>query len=52
MSCQLKAALSNSQHPEYGQVTVSFPIPNDQYDQTIELLQTMELGFSVNRAAL
>ena len=45
----IKAVLSCASHPEYGQVTVSFPIPNDQYDQTIEMLQTMELGFSRNR---
>ena len=45
----IKAVLSNASHPEYGQVSVSFPIPNDQYDQTIEMLQTMELGFSRNR---
>ena len=49
MSYQLKAVLSNPQHPEYGQVTIPFPIPNDQYDQAIEMLQTMELGFSRNR---
>ena len=45
----IKAALSNASHPEYGQVTISFPIPDEQYDQTIEMLQTMELGFSGNR---
>ena len=49
MSYTIKAVLSNDQHPEYGQMTISFPIPNDQYDQTIEMLQTMELGFSRNR---
>ena len=45
----IKAVLSCASHPEYGRVTLSFPIPNDQYDQTIEMLQTMELGFSRNR---
>ena len=49
MSYVLKAVLSNPLHPEYGQVTVPFPIPSDQYDQTIETLQAAELGFSVNR---
>lgn len=49
MSYVIKAVLSNPQHPEYGQVTGLFPIPNDQYDQTIEKLQAAELGFSVNR---
>ena len=41
--------LSHPQHPEYGQVTISFPIPNDQYGQTIKMLQAIDLGFSVNR---
>ncbi len=45
----VKAALSNAQHPERGQVTVPFPIPSNQYDQTIEALQEIDLGFSVNR---
>ncbi len=49
MSYVIKAVLSNAQHPEYGQVTIQFPIPSDQYDQTIEKLQAAELGFSVNR---
>ncbi len=49
MSYIIKAVLSNAQHPEYGQATMPFPIANDQYDHTIEMLQTMELGFSRNR---
>ena len=49
MSYTIKAVLSNASHPEYGQVTIPFPIPDEQYDQTIEMLQTMELGFSRNR---
>ncbi len=39
MSYIVKAALSNAQCPERGQVTVPFPIPSGQYDQTIEALQ-------------
>lgn len=34
----LQAVLSNAQHPEYGQATIPFPIPNQNYDSTIELL--------------
>ena len=49
MRYEIKAVLSNAQHPEYGQTTIPFPIPNDQYDRTIEMLQAMELGFSRNR---
>lgn len=32
MSYVIKAVLSNPQHPEYGQITIPFPIPSDQYD--------------------
>ena len=49
MRYEIKAVLSNAQHPEYGQTTIPFPIPNDQYDRTIEMLQAMELGFSRKR---
>lgn len=49
MSSTIQAMLSNPQHPEYGQITVPFPIPREQYDQIIEMLQVLDLGFSVNR---
>ena len=49
MSYVIQAVLSNPQRPECGQVTILFPIPVEQYDQTIEMLQTIELGFSINR---
>ena len=49
MSYVIKAVLSNPQRPECGQITIPFPIPNDQYDHTIEMLQAMDLGYSVNR---
>ena len=49
MNYVIQAALSNTQHPECGQVTIPFPIPVDQYDNTIEMLQAIDLGFSVNR---
>ena len=48
MSYIIQASLFKSQNPEYGQVTVSFPIPNDRYDQTIESLHELEMGFSIN----
>lgn len=44
MSYLIRAALSNSSHPEYGQVTVPFPIPDDQYDQTMERLASLGIG--------
>ena len=49
MSYVIKAVLSNPRRPECGQITIPFPIPVDQYDQTIEMLQEMDLGYSVNR---
>lgn len=39
-----KAILSNRAHPEYGQATIPFPIPDDEYDRTIDLLESMEIG--------
>ena len=33
-----------ARHPEYGQVTIPFPIPNQNYDCTIELLEPLEIG--------
>ena len=39
-----KATLTNKAHPEYGQATIPFPIPGDQYDQTIELLEGLAIG--------
>ena len=40
----LQAVLSNKAHPEYGQVTVPFPIPDGEYDHTIGLLEGMGIG--------
>lgn len=42
-----KAAISNKAHPEYGTVYVPFPLPNDEYDHTIELLNAVEIGDAV-----
>ncbi len=49
MSYVIKAVLSNPQRPECGQITIPFPIPVDQYDQTIEMLRTMGLGDATNQ---
>lgn len=40
----IQAVLRSPLKPEYGQITISFPIPNDQYDQTIERLQAIGLN--------
>ena len=44
MSYVIQAVLSNPSHPEYGQITVPFPIPNEKYDLLIENLEAMEIG--------
>ena len=40
----LSALLSNPQHPEYGGVQVSFPIPQDEYDETLQRVRRLEIG--------
>ena len=49
MSYIIQAVLSNAGHPEYGQVTVPFPIPSEEYDRNIELLSALGTGDAVNR---
>lgn len=39
-----KAILSNKAHPELGQVTIPLPIPDNEYDHTIALLEDMGIG--------
>ena len=46
MSEVIRAVLSNSQHSEYGQVSISFPIPTEEYDQTIEVFQKKNVGYA------
>lgn len=40
----LKAALKNERHPEYGVVTLPFPIPKKEYDSTIQMLKGLDIG--------
>ena len=49
MTMILKAILSNKTHPEYGQATVPFPIPDSEYDHTIGLLEDMGIGSSTGQ---
>ena len=49
MSYVIQAVLSNPRRPECDQITIPFPIPVDQYDKIIEMLQAIDLGFSANR---
>ena len=38
------AVLSNSRHPEYGQLTVPFPISRGTYDDTVAALASLGIG--------
>lgn len=44
-----QAILRNAQHPEYGVVTIPFPIPNKEYDHCIELLDALGIGDPIKR---
>lgn len=44
-----KAVLSNISHPEYGVVSIPLPIPKEQYDSCVELLESLEIGVASNR---
>ncbi len=39
-----QAVLSNPDHPEYGQATIRFPIPNDDYDCIVGRMEALEIG--------
>lgn len=49
MSYVIKAVLSNPQRPGYGLVTVPFPIPDQEYDHTMDLLSALEIGDALER---
>ena len=40
----IKAVLSNISHPEFGVVSIPLPIPKEQYDSCVELLESLEIG--------
>lgn len=44
MRYMIKAALVSPNHPEYGTATVPFPIPSEDYDRTMELLEGLGIG--------
>jgi len=43
----IQAVLSNPNHPDYGVVTIPFPIPHGQYAHCMELLEALEIGDAV-----
>ena len=45
----MQAILSNAQHPEYGEVTIPFPIGENEYGRCLELLGKMEIGNPIER---
>lgn len=40
----MQAVLSNAAYPEYGAVTLPFPIPREDFGHCIELLEALEIG--------
>ena len=40
----IQAVLSSGQRPEYGTVTVTFPISQEEYDRAIEQLASLGIG--------
>ena len=38
------AIISNRSRPDYGKMTVPLPIPDEQYDQVIEKLESFKIG--------
>jgi len=49
VSYVIKAELVSREHLGYGAVTVPFPIPRDEYDRTMELLDGMGIGDPLRR---
>lgn len=45
----LNAVLYNEKHPEYGVATIPFPIPDEEYDHCVELLEALEIGDPIKR---
>ena len=46
---RFNAVLSNQQHPEYGVATIPFPIPKEEYENTLALLEPLEIGDAVRQ---
>ena len=45
----MRAVLCNAAYPEYGEVTIPFPIREEEYGHCLELLEALEIGNAVNR---
>ena len=44
----IKASIENPKHPEYGNVTIPFPIPETEYHNALRLLSELEIGSAVD----
>ena len=40
----LQAVITSSTHPEYGETAIPFPIPDEDYERTMELLKGLDIG--------
>ncbi len=49
MMYMIKAGIENPRRPELGSVTITFPIPETEYDKTIRLLSEMDIGNAADR---
>lgn len=47
--CILHAVLSNAQHPEYGEVSMPFPIKATEYGHCMELLSSLGIGDALSK---
>lgn len=45
----MQVVLGNRDHPEYGVATIPFPIPREEYDHCIKLLEALEIGDAVQQ---
>ena len=45
----IHAILSNPSAPEYGQATIPFPIPTEEYDHVLEVLAPLGIGDALQR---
>ena len=48
----MEAVLSNADHPEYGVATIPLPIPRNQYDHCVALLEALEIGEYLDEGTL
>lgn len=44
---QFQAILSNPVDPEYGVATIPFPLPMEEYDHSMEVLEALEIGDAI-----